>query len=102
MEEAGLQSPYAQRLAAWLEADAEGHTLPAPTHPTTTQIDCGDYFEARDDALRAHRTQVDPLGFFFAVSPDMQRRAWPWEDYTLIQSRVPVELPEKDLFAGLR
>lgn len=102
LEEAGLQSPYAQRLAAWLETDAEGHTLPAPTHPTTTQIDCGDYFEARDDALRAHRTQVDPLGFFFAVSPDMQRRAWPWEDYTLIQSRVPVELPEKDLFAGLR
>ncbi|WP_104172735.1 mycothiol conjugate amidase Mca [Arthrobacter sp. Y81] len=102
LEEAGLQSPYAERLAAWLEADAEGHTLPAPTHPTTTQIDCGDYFEARDDALRAHRTQVDPLGFFFAVSPDMQRRAWPWEDYTLIQSRVPVELPEKDLFAGLR
>ena len=73
-----------------------------PTHPTTTQIDCGDYFEARDDALRAHRTQVDPLGFFFAVSPEMQRRAWPWEDYTLIQSRVPAELPEKDLFAGLR
>ena len=102
LEEAGLQSPYAQRLAAWLEADAEGHTPPAPTHPTTTQIDCGDYFEARDDALRAHRTQVDPLGFFFAVSPDMQRRAWPWEDYTLIQSRVPAELPEKDLFAGLR
>jgi mycothiol S-conjugate amidase len=32
----------------------------------------------------------------------MQRRAWPWEDYSLIQSRVPVELPEKDLFAGLR
>lgn len=102
LEEAGLQSPYAERLAAWLEADAEGHTPPPPTHPTTTQIDCGDYFEARDDALRAHRTQVDPLGFFFAVSPDMQRRAWPWEDYSLIQSRVPVEFPEKDLFAGLR
>lgn len=102
LEEAGLQSPYAERLAAWLEADAEGHTPPPPTHPTTTQVDCGDYFEARDDALRSHRTQVDPLGFFFAVSPDMQRRAWPWEDYSLIQSRVPVELPEKDLFAGLR
>ena len=102
LEEAGLQSPYAERLAAWLEADAEGHTPPAPTHATTTQVDCGDYFEARDDALRAHRTQVDPLGFFFAVSPDMQRRAWPWEDYTLIRSRVPAELPEKDLFAGLR
>lgn len=102
LEEAGLQSPYAERLAAWLEADAEGHTAPPPMHRTTTQVDCGDYFEARDDALRAHRTQVDPLGFFFAVSPDMQRRAWPWEDYTLIHSGVATDLPEKDLFAGLR
>lgn len=102
LEEAGLQSPYAERLAAWLERDAEGHTPPPAAHPTTTQIDCGDYFEARDEALRAHRTQVDPLGFFFAVSPEMQRRVWPWEDYSLIQSNVPVEFPEKDLFAGLR
>jgi mycothiol S-conjugate amidase len=65
-------------------------------------VDCGDFFEARDDALRAHRTQVDPLGFFFAVSSEMQARVWPWEDYTLVQSKVPSELPEKDLFAGLR
>ena len=102
LEEAGLQSPYAERLAAWLETDAEGHTPPPGVHPTTTQIDCGDFFEARDDALRAHCTQVDPLGFFFAVSAEMQRRVWPWEDYSLIESRVPADLPEKDLFAGLR
>ena len=74
LEEAGVQSPYAERLAAWLEADAEGHTPPPPTHPTTTQIECGDFFEARDEALRAHRTQVDPEGFFFAVSADLQRK----------------------------
>jgi mycothiol S-conjugate amidase len=102
LEEAGLRSPYAERLAAWLEADAEGHTPPAPTHPTTTQIESGDFFEARDEALRAHATQIDPEGFFFAVSAAMQRRVWPWEDYSLIQSRIPPELPEKDLFAGLR
>jgi len=102
LEEAGLQSPYAERLAAWLEADAEGHTPPAPTHHTTTQIECGHYFEARDDALRSHRTQIDPEGFFFAVSPEMQRQTWPWEDYSLIQSRVPTDVPETDFFAGLR
>ena len=102
LEEAGLQSPYAERLATWLEADAEGHTPPPPTHPTTTQIQCGDFFEARDAALRSHRTQVDPEGFFFAVSPAMQRKVWPWEDYSLIESRIPVDLPETDLFAGLR
>ena len=37
-----------------------------------------------------------------AVSPELQRTTWPWEDYTLIKSRVPSELPEKDLFAGIR
>lgn len=102
LEEAGLQSPFAERLAARLESDPEGGKPQAPSHPITTQIECGDYFEARDDALRAHATQVDPGGFFFAVSPDMQRRAWPWEDYSLIRSHVETELPEKDLFAGIR
>ncbi len=102
LEEAGLTSPYAERLANWLEADPEGHTPPAGLHPTTTQIDCGDFFETRDAALRAHATQVDPEGFFFAVSAQMQRKVWPWEDYSLIDSRIPVQTPEHDLFAGLR
>ncbi|WP_323961921.1 mycothiol conjugate amidase Mca [Arthrobacter sp. JZ12] len=101
LEEAGLQSPYAERIAAWLEADAEGHQPARPTHSTTTQIDCGDFFEHRERALLAHRTQVEPGGFFFAVSSDLQRKVWPWEDYSLIQSRVPHELPESDFFAGI-
>ena len=100
--EAGLSSPYAERIAAWAETDTEGHQPPAPTHPTTTQIQCGDFFEARDRALKSHRTQVDPNGFFFAVDADSQRKVWPWEDYSLIMSRVQTEVPETDLFAGIR
>ena len=100
--EAGMDSPYAERIAAWQEADTEGHQPPAPTHPTTTQIRCGDYFEARDRALKSHRTQVDPDGFFFAVDAPTQRKVWPWEDYSLIMSKVDTELPETDLFAGIR
>ncbi|GAB3258157.1 PIG-L family deacetylase [Arthrobacter pigmenti] len=102
LEEAGLQSPYAERIAAWAEADAEGHQAAPGGHQTTTQIDCGAFFENRDRALLAHRTQVAPGSFFFAVSPDMQRRVWPWEDYTLIESKVKTELPENDFFAGIR
>ena len=100
--EAGVDSPYAERIAAWEEADAEGHQLPVPTHPTTTQIPCGDFFETRDRALKSHRTQVDPDGFFFAVDAPTQREIWPYEDYSLITSKVDTELPETDLFAGLR
>ncbi|WP_427016668.1 mycothiol conjugate amidase Mca [Pseudarthrobacter sp. P1] len=102
LEAAGIQSPYAERLAAWLEHDADGNIPPISGHPTTTQVDCGDYFEHREAALRAHATQVDPEGFFFAVSAELQRTVWPWEDYSLIESRVETAMPEHDLFAGLR
>lgn len=100
--EAGLQSPYAQFIAAAQEADADGSGMPPELHQTTSQVDCGEYFDVRDEALKAHATQVDPEGFFFRVSTDLQRKVWPWEDYSLIESRVPTDLPEHDLFAGLR
>jgi mycothiol S-conjugate amidase len=101
LEEAGLQSPYAERIAAWMENDAEGHQPPAPTHPTTTQIECGEFFGHRERALLCHCTQVDPQGFFFAVTSEMQRKVWPWEDYSLIHSRVQTSVPEDTFFAGI-
>ncbi|WP_196821739.1 mycothiol conjugate amidase Mca [Arthrobacter sp. CAN_A6] len=101
LEEAGLQSPYAERIAQWLEADPEGHQPPVPTHATTTQIECSEFFANREQALLAHRTQIDPTGFFFAVTLDLQRKVWPWEDYSLISSRVGTSLPEDDFFAGI-
>jgi len=33
---------------------------------------------------------------------DMQHEVWPTEDYELARSRVPIDLPEDDLFAGIR
>ncbi|QCU79476.1 mycothiol conjugate amidase Mca [Citricoccus sp. SGAir0253] len=71
-------------------------------HRVTTQIHVADYLERRDTALRAHRTQVDPTGHFFAAPNELLRRTWPWEDYVLIDSRVETTLPETDLFTGLR
>lgn len=68
----------------------------------TTHIDVRDYLQRRDDALRAHRTQVDPDGPFFALDHDVQTQAWPTDDYELRTSRIGVTLPEDDLFAGLR
>jgi mycothiol S-conjugate amidase len=68
----------------------------------TTRVECADWFDTRDRALRAHSTQVDPHGFWFGVPNHVQRTAWPTEEYELAHSRVPVSLPEDDLFAGLR
>ena len=46
----------------------------------TTRVECADYFPVRDDALRAHATQVDPDGFWFHVPMELQQQAWPTED----------------------
>ena len=91
----GLESPYAERLAEW---------VPDPEHARriTTRVPCADYFPVRDRALLAHATQIDPEGPWFAVPLDVHQKAWPTEDYELARSLVDTDLPEDDLFAGLR
>ena len=90
---AGMESPYAEWLDDWDEGEEDR---------VTTRVPVDDFFTVRDDALRAHRTQVDPEGMWFAVPLDMQRALWPTEDYHLAISHVKAELPEWDLFAGIR
>ncbi len=94
MHEQGMDSPYAERLAAWDDLDFEKRI--------TTFVPCADYFEVRDAALRAHATQIDPDGPWFAVPTETQKRAWPTEDFELVFSTVGTAHPESDLFAGLR
>ena len=93
MQAAGLESPFAEWIARWEERGER---------PITTRVPCADFFEARDRALLAHATQVDPLGSWFAVPLDLQREIWPTEDFELAHSHVEVALPEDDLFAGVR
>ena len=94
MTERGLESPYAERLATWKVEPEQDARL-------TTRVPCADYFATRDRALLAHATQVDPHGAWFSVPLDVHREAWPTEDWQLVESRVPTELPEDDLFAGI-
>lgn len=67
----------------------------------TTQVECGEYFPVRDDALRAHATQIDPNGPFFVVPMEWQQRLWPTEEYELAKTVVSSRMPEKDLFSGI-
>ncbi len=87
--------------------------LPEPPAPTrdedpfsdgrlTTFVPCSQYFGVRDEALRAHATQIDPNGPWFAVPLAIQQAGWPTEDYQLVVSKVPTMIPEDDLFTGLR
>jgi mycothiol S-conjugate amidase len=92
---AGLDSPYGEWLEKWEPEHDKSSRV-------TTRIECGEFFELRDDALRAHATQVDPDGLWFSVPLEIQLKAWPTEDYELARSLVDSSMPEDDLFAGVR
>jgi mycothiol S-conjugate amidase len=89
----GLESPYTQRLAEWTRVD--------DAYRVTTRVPCAGYFDVREDALRAHATQIDPNGHWFAIPLELQREVWPTEDYELARSLVDTAIPEDDLFAGI-
>jgi mycothiol S-conjugate amidase len=93
--DAGLESPYEEWLEEWKDD---------PDHDAriTTQVPCADYFPIRDQALIAHATQIDPEGRWFAIPMELSQKAWPTEDFELVDSLLPRELPEDDLFAGIR
>ena len=94
---AGLASPYGEWIERW---DAEEGK--DKSHRVTTRVPCSDYFSRRDDALRAHATQVDPDGFWFQVPLAIEQAVWPTEDFELARSLVDTSVPEDDLFAGIR
>ena len=91
----GQEGPFEKWLKHW---DPDHDVF---ENRVTTRIECAKYFAQRDDALRAHATQIDPNGDFFRAPIEWQQRLWPTEEYELARSRVPVSLPETDLFAGI-
>lgn len=88
----GQESPFVD----WIKRASS-----RPQRQVTTRVHCADFFDVRDDALRAHATQVDPDGFFFAVPNALQGEVWPTEDYELAMSHVITDDEEDDLFAGI-
>lgn len=93
---AGLESPYDRE---WLERWEEHHQ----DHRITTQVQVGEWYQVRTDALLAHATQVDPTEkFWFGVPHEVASTIEPYDSYILADSRVATDLPEDDLFAGLR
>jgi mycothiol S-conjugate amidase len=91
--ELGLESPFDGR---WLDRPGEDENI-------TTSIDLTGFADVRREALLAHATQVDPTSkFWFGLPPEVQRTIHPFDDYVLARTRVESELPESDLFAGVR
>lgn len=84
MLDEGLESPCAE----WIERMTN-----VPEWAIHTHVPCADYFNARDEALMAHATQVEPDGMWFAIPMEIQKRVHPSEDFELARSLVAVDLP---------
>jgi mycothiol S-conjugate amidase len=89
----GMESPFKDWLERWEDR---------PDRQVTTRIVCGEWFDRRDQALLSHATQIDPDGWFFSIPREIQAQVWPTEDYELARTLVTSEIPEDDLFAGIR
>ena len=91
--ELGIESPFGED---WFKRPSQDDQI-------TTSIDIADWYDVRLDSLLAHETQVDPTSpSWFGLPCDVSRTVHPYYDYVLARSRVESELPETDLFAGLR
>lgn len=65
------------------------------------RVNVSGYVEQGRDALRAHRTQIDPAGRWFQVPTELIEELYPWEDFEMMASRVGWDPHETDLFAGI-
>jgi mycothiol S-conjugate amidase len=92
---AGLESPYEEWLKEW---DGEDTVTPR----ITTRVECAEWFPRRDEALLSHATQIDPTSRWFAVPLQLRQQINSTEDYELARSLLDTDLPEDDLFAGVR
>ena len=78
--------------------------MTTPDDDITAAVVAEEYADQKLDALRAHRTQVSVDGPFFALSNNVENRAWGTEYYRIVQGRPVADGTdglETDLFAGL-
>jgi mycothiol S-conjugate amidase len=93
MLELGVESPFTEQ---WFERPSQDHRI-------TTRVPIVPWFDVRLEALLAHATQVDPSSpFWFGLPREVARTIHPFDDYILARSLVDSDIPEDDLFAGVR
>ena len=94
----GEESPY----TSWFERGLPERCGQLHDASSTSATTC----TAARAALLAHRTQVDPEGFWMRIPDDVIREVFPWEEFLLARSLVDTGFGEgeveDDLFAGLR
>ena len=88
----GLDSPYDETFL----------TRVAKEEAFTTTISIDGFGAVRDEALKAHATQIDPTSpFWFGLPDEVRHRVHPFDHYFLAASHVgPTDVIEDDLFTG--
>jgi N-acetyl-1-D-myo-inositol-2-amino-2-deoxy-alpha-D-glucopyranoside deacetylase len=84
--------------------DLESIPFGVPDEHVTARIDARDWIGAKAAAMRAHRSQMDANGWFFALAED-PGRGFGVEHYRLLRGQPAAGRPgeaEDDLFAGVR
>jgi mycothiol conjugate amidase Mca len=92
--QAGQEHPFEGR-------DPEEMEFAAPDEAVTARIDVRDGISAKLAALRAHHSQIDESFPMLSAPEEVMRELFGDEHYQLALTRVPVTLPETDLFAGV-
>ncbi|MSW94770.1 MAG: N-acetyl-1-D-myo-inositol-2-amino-2-deoxy-alpha-D-glucopyranoside deacetylase [Actinobacteria bacterium] len=86
-------------------AELDPDELPFATDDAliTTEIDGPEFVQAKMDALRAHATQVNVDGGFFALSNNLGAQIFATEHYRLAVGQLGelVDGRERDLFSGI-
>ena len=92
---AGMDPPFG-------EVDLDELTFLAPDEWVTTTVSHREQVPRKLAAMRAHRSQLTEAEFpLLRIPEDVVREVWADEHFHLAFSRVPTELPESDVFAGL-
>jgi N-acetyl-1-D-myo-inositol-2-amino-2-deoxy-alpha-D-glucopyranoside deacetylase len=103
----GGDSPFAalaEALASGVPEDRVPIPFGVPDHLVTAQIDARDWLDAKTAAMRAHRSQMAPDGWFFKLAA-VSDGGLGMEHFQLLRGAPGPVLDdgfEADLFAGLR
>jgi len=73
-----------------------------PDELVTTRVDVHDYVERKRQAFAAHVSQNDPNSWFATMANQIYELAFGTEYFQLVRGKAGPELPEPDLFAGIR
>jgi N-acetyl-1-D-myo-inositol-2-amino-2-deoxy-alpha-D-glucopyranoside deacetylase len=73
-----------------------------PDELVTTRVDVHDYVDPKRTAFGAHVSQNDPNSWFATMASQIYELAFGTEYYQLVRGKPGSELPEDDLFVGIK